>query len=206
MHDLEHLKLSSLGGFYPLSIKFDEDLLLSQLEKFEQHWKPYNPRKSGNNRFGLSLYSLDGSMAGIPDLDSVSEYNQVHGTQYTESDFCKPTRAWNEMTELSERVSGLSSYLGRSHFIKLTKGGFFPPHRDLGDCFRLVSIFKKVPGSFHFIHDESTISFTPGYLYFLDTRKVHSVFNYEDDLVMLVLNVAFHEKSIQFVKDNLEAK
>ena len=52
----------------------------------------YNPRKDVN-RWGLSLTSLDGGTNGIPDLDSLYEYNIDHGTKYTERDFVTPTKA-----------------------------------------------------------------------------------------------------------------
>ena len=48
-------------------------------------WVQYNPRKP-IARWGASITSLDGGTSGIPDLDSLKEYNKEHGTDYTEKD------------------------------------------------------------------------------------------------------------------------
>ena len=50
----------------------------------------YNPRKNVP-RYGLSITSLDGGVSGVPDLDSLYEYNKEHGTTYREYSFTVPT-------------------------------------------------------------------------------------------------------------------
>ena len=43
----------------------------------------YNRRKD-INRYGLSITSLDGGLTGIPDLDSLHEYNLENKTKHEE--------------------------------------------------------------------------------------------------------------------------
>ena len=55
------------------------------------NWVPYNPREK-IERYGCSITSLDGNDSGIPDLDSVLEYNFENATTYEEKDFRVQTR------------------------------------------------------------------------------------------------------------------
>ena len=63
-------------------------------------WVQYNPRKI-NKRQGLSVTSLDGGFSGVPDLDSLREYNLENGTQYNESNFKARTSIVNYIPELN---------------------------------------------------------------------------------------------------------
>ena len=66
--------LARYGDVYALSLHTDRDIL-KELKKY--NWVQYNPRKNIPRR-GLSITSLDGGLSGIPDLDSVKEYNIKH--------------------------------------------------------------------------------------------------------------------------------
>lgn len=197
-----HFQLSSLGAFYELDISFSQEHLNSQLKPFENDWKTYNPRKPNYNRYGLSLFSLDGSLSGVPDLDSIYEYDRENGTEHTEMSFNQPTPAWKEIPEISRRLAELEPFLVRSHFIRLDTGGFFPPHRDVGEAFRLIAFFGPSPNSFHLVIDGQMRYFRPNVLYFLDTHKVHSVVSFEDDAKILVLNVKYDEAALLFVQNH----
>ena len=58
---------------------FDYKKMLKELEPFKDEWKRYNPRKTENNRWGLSVTSFDGGLSGYPDLDSLLNYEQETG-------------------------------------------------------------------------------------------------------------------------------
>ena len=88
------------------------------------NWVQYNPRKS-INRFGCSITSLDGNDSGIPDLDSLVEYNRLNSTNYSEINFRQLTKHASPFTNFLQEFQ-----CGRSHFLKLGTGGFFPWHRD----------------------------------------------------------------------------
>ena len=63
----------------------------------------YNPRKD-INRWGLSITSLDGGLSGLPDLDSVLEYNRDHGTNYNERDFKVPTPVYEQNADFKKNT------------------------------------------------------------------------------------------------------
>ncbi len=64
--------VSTFGSYYPLSIKFNEEAVLSQLEAFSDRWVQYNKSKPQINRQGLSLTSLNGEVTGEIDLNSLA--------------------------------------------------------------------------------------------------------------------------------------
>ncbi len=201
--EIAYLKLSSLGETCPLKIKFDSVLLKKQLTPYLHNWIPYNQSKPGYNRYGLSLFSLDGGTSGEIDLSSVSEYNKENQKDYDEFSFRTPTRYWREFSSLSEPLKKIEKNLGRSHLLKFDRGGFFPPHRDRGRAFRLIAFFFCIPDHFVFLLEDKKFFFMPERLYFLDTRKAHSLFSFQDNATILVLNVEYNRDSLNFVIENL---
>ena len=55
-----HYKLFSLGNIIPLNIYIDSEKLEKDISLYKEHFKPYNPKKKGYNRFALSITSHDG--------------------------------------------------------------------------------------------------------------------------------------------------
>jgi len=203
------LHLTSLGDIIPLDFRLDVNKLKQQLKNFDNDWKTYNPRKQ-NNRQGLSITSLDGGLSGIPDLDSLFEYNKKHNTNIKEADINVRTPVATDISVIQPLVDMFDT-LGRSHFIRLNKGGFFPPHRDgkiLGvTCFRVLTMCHNCDrGQFKFIYEDKVIALEPGRPYVINTRKEHSVFSYVDDSVQLVLNVPLTENNYKCIIKHLEAK
>lgn len=157
-------------------------------------WVKYQPHKP-NNRYGLSVTSLDGGFSGEPDLYSLREWNAMHGTEYWEADFKARTNIVDFIPELNPFLDFFGSSLGRVHFLRLDAGGFFPPHRDNGaivdsPTFRVIvpiSNFSK--NEMKWIQEENVLNLEPGRTYFINTTRVHSVFSFTDNCTMLVLNV-----------------
>jgi hypothetical protein len=174
-------------------------------------WKQYNPRKN-NNRLGLSVTSLDGGYSGIPDLDSLLEYNKINETKYLETDFNVKTNIVEQIPMLSELLSLLSPDIGRCHFLKLNAGGFFPPHRDNGSAipsrtFRIiVPLGNTFPKNWYWIHEGKILNLTPGKTYCINTTKEHSLFSFTDNCCMLVLNVVASLKTLQVITNHLQTK
>ena len=170
----------------------------------------YNPRKDVN-RWGLSLTSLDGEMSGIPDLDSLFEYNKENNTSYVEQDFKTTTPAY-DYPDLKELLTPIQPYLFRSHILKIDKGGFFPPHRDFRgmqiDSFRIIiPLYNCSSPNLTFIIDDKIINWNYGSLYFVDTAKMHYLFNASfKPSYMIVLNVELNKNTIEFITNNLRAK
>ncbi len=169
----------------------------------ESFTRPYNKNKIGYKRRGLSLFSHDGGDSGEIDLGSIREYNFLNNTNYSEMSFNKPTKHWNDFHEVSNHLEPIADSIGRSHFISFDEGGFFPPHRDLGKTYRLISFFDCSPLSLYFILDNKKIAFTPGYFYFANTRKSHSLFSFQKNSIILVLNIEISQKTTNFVLSNL---
>lgn len=201
------LYLASLGDVFPLNINIDIEKTRKELEYFKDEWKQYNPRKP-NNRQGLSITSLDGKLSGIPDLDSLVEYNNSNNVRIKEVDI-------NVRTPVAEKVESIKPLLdifdtlGRSHFIRLNQGGFFPPHRDSKilnvNCFRVITLCHNCKRNhFNFIYEDRLLNLKPGVPYFINTRKIHSVFSYVDDSVQCVLNVPLTEKNYNAIAKHLE--
>ena len=175
-------------------------------EKFT--YVKYNPRKD-INRYGLSLTSLDGGTSGVPDLDSLYEYNQEHNIKYTERDFVTITPVYR-YPSISKLLRPIKDEMFRSHIIKLGPGGFFPPHRDFKgmdiDSFRIIIPLKNMkPPAFTFIVDGNIQHWNEGSLYFVDTAKMHYLFNADfDPVYMIVLNVNLNENTVKFITNNLQ--
>jgi hypothetical protein len=184
---------------------------VQQLLDSHPGWKQYNPRK-GINRYGLSITSIDGSYSGIPDLDSLLEYNKLNNTHYAETDFKIKTDIVEQIPNLQELVTALSPDIGRCHFLKLDAGGYFPPHRDNGSTIPSKTFRVIVPlgntslKKWYWIHEGKILNLTPGKTYCINTTKEHSVFSFTDNCCMLVLNVVASMKNLQFITTHLETK
>ena len=184
--------------------KFDISKIQTILD-ISQYWAPYNPRKQ-NNRFGLSLTSLDGGYSGIPDLDSLREYNILNNTNYTERSFTTRTPIVNELG-LGAFLDIWEPWLGRVHFLKLNAGGFFPPHRDNGlsipsRTIRIVVPIRWNKNNAIWIQDGHLLNLVEGTAYFVNTTKEHSVFSFHDDTIIMVLNILSSDETLNTIVSN----
>ena len=166
----------------------------------------YNPRKK-IDRQGLSITSLDGGVSGIPDLDSLHEYNKEHGTNYNELDFSVPTPVFAHPS-LKKIIGVFKPYMFRTHVLKINPGGFFPPHRDiLGDfdSFRLIiPLMNCNPPSGNFIVDGKLQHWQEGKLYFVDTAKLHYLFQSDfNSSYWIIINLKTSLDSLTAVLSNM---
>ena len=202
-----HQVLLSLGKVVSLDKCVNVDSVSKQFLSFGSHFKPYNPRKQGYNRYGLSITSQEGDFSHTPDLDSLNEYNKEHGTSFDESDFKEWTPFFKNCQELREMMTPFHKYMGRSHILRLNKGGFFPPHRDsitvVPKHFRLLISFGDPFHHFVFLLDDERMYLEPGRLYFINTRLVHSLFSFVDKSDFAVFNIDLCEGSVRAVLNNL---
>lgn len=187
--------LVTYGTFTRLKFYIDGKQLVKWTEENFEYVR-YNPRKN-IDRYGLSITSLDGGLTGIPDLDSLHEYNTEYGTKYEEQDFNVPTDVYNKNIDLQKFLEPWQDDMFRTHIIKLNPGGYFPKHRDFRgtrfDSFRLICpLFNPCT----FILEDKVLNWQTGALYFLDTAKVHELFNSSDrPSYWLVINVKLNERS-----------
>ena len=169
-------QLALYGDVIPLRLKLDYKKFEEGLKKYNNKWVQYNPRKN-IPRYGMSITSLDAGFSGIPDLDSLKEYNEKHNLNLDEPDIKTRTPMW---PYVESALSKFSNHLGRTHLIKKSAGGQFPSHRDGYDreikSFRLfLPIYNCNPPFNYFILDDKILNFEHGRLYFLNTLKEHIV-------------------------------
>ena len=88
-------RLSMMSDWQELS-SFDSRKMLKEIEPFKNDWKKYNPKKEGNNRWGLSVTSLDGGLSGVPDLTSLLDYEKQTGITLHNHDLNTPTDVWKK--------------------------------------------------------------------------------------------------------------
>ena len=206
---MNYQTLTQYGNFIELDVVTDAEQLVAWANDFE--WVKYNPRKDVN-RWGLSITSLDGGLSGVPDLDSLYEYNKENNTNYKEEDFKTPTPVLNK--QIYDILKPWDSYYYRTHFLKFGPGGFFPPHRDwnyhtgMPDNFRLIMPLRNVnPPSFNFVYEDKTLHWEPGRMYFLDTQRMHYLFNSSfTDSYWIVVNVELNDETIKHTLERLNQK
>lgn len=196
------IRLSLLGDWIKMKTTVDTKKLLNEISLFNNEWKSYNPRKS-IKRTGLSVTSFDGLLTGIPDLDSLSEYNKQHGTNYSNYQCTQLTQVYFQSEELQKVLAPYKNHLLRSHFIRLDSGGYFPPHRD---CYpekqnshleqiRMIFLIKNCHSdTLKFIHDNQLIQFSNGEIYYFNGNKTHTVFSLKDECIFLVVNLRFDDE------------
>ena len=190
-------RLALLEDFIELDIPVNKDIIdLTTL-----NWHQYNPRKTVN-RFGCSITSLDGKDTGIPDLDSLLEYNRLNQTDYTEKDFKARTIHSAPFKEFLDSFD-----VGRSHFLKLCPGGFFPWHRDSDPItFRLIyTIQSCTSDSLVWLEENTVIPLQNDQWYYINTRKKHSLFSFGES-VFAVFNVIMNTKTFNLLHHHFKVK
>lgn len=199
------LYLNSLGNVAPLEQFLNVRTLRQEIAPFEGDWKPYNPGKKGNSRWGLSLTSLDGGLSGVPDLYSLKDYNNEHQTSYREDQFNVFTPVYKESKELQKTLPGLTKNtpLGRSHILKMDQGSFFPPHRDNAllapECFRVFVSLSFSSESYSFVIDGKQYFFEAGLFYLMNTTLMHSLSSFKDNQCFIVLNVPLTVENVEHI-------
>lgn len=207
---MNYRTLSQYGSQIELDCTVNANELVDWSKNFE--FVQYNPRKEGVNRYGLSITSLGGDLSGVPDLDSLYEYNKIHGTTYKEKHFITPTEVMNDT--IKNLLDPWKGHYYRTHYLKFGPGGFFPPHRDWNyvdgesDIFRLILPLQNVnPPSFNFMLEDKALHWEPGRLYFLDTVKMHYLFNSSfTDSYWIVVNVQVNDETIRATLERLNQK
>lgn len=190
---------------FELDFSFNPLLVEKDLEPFENDWVQYNPDKPMNPRKGLSVTSLDGGLSGVPDLHSLREYNQKHGTSYRERDFATPTPVLAACPSIQPMLEYFRPYLGRTHFLRLDAGGYFPPHRDGAgpdevDVIRILVPIKGVcRNNFAFLYNDERLVLELGCTYFINTLVNHALFAFAP-VTLLVCNVRLNKESLALLK------
>jgi hypothetical protein len=193
--------LTNLGDKVKLKLKIDPYTVEQQLEKFKDNWCPYNQKKDvHNNRWGLPITSHTGDVMDNYHLNSFGYMQRYHDVEMKEENFTTPTDVYRSVPDLAKLVDVFAPDIGRVHLLRVDQGGFFPPHRDFPgvgpEYFRLLCVFGKCkPENFVHILDGQTFYPDPGFLYFINFQKDHSVFSFSDGLYALILTVKLNERT-----------
>ena len=198
--------VSNFGDVFAL--EYPEWNIQTARNVLEKHpgWTQYNPRKPSINRQGLSVTSLDGGFSGIPDLDSLKEYNRENATHLQESNFNKLTSITRSIPEATDVINSFPrGTIGRCHFLRLGPGGFFPPHRDNGLSLPVGTFRILVPlvnfsgdGQYVWLQEGKPVTLFAGTTYFINTTKIHSLFSFAERCEMMVVNIIATENAIKF--------
>lgn len=193
--------LTRFGSCYPLRLSSEQNChtIANELES-NFKWAQYNPRKN-IDRQGLSITSLDGGLSGIPDLDSLYDYEKETGISLNETNFNVKTPVYEYFKDWLDPIQ---KHLGRTHVIKLNRGAYFPPHRDNKhsniESFRLFLPLTYSSEQNFFLLEDKKLEFTNGKMYFIDTALMHTVFNTDDyPFYFVVANVILNEQSVNDV-------
>ena len=198
-------RLFTLGDIVPLKYSYNPDSILKQLDVWEDYWQKYNPRDGGIPRYGLPYTSIDGNIIDPISLDSIRVYNQLNGTRYLEEHFCHLTDVGKNIKELQPLNEMLGDQIYRSHFLRLSKGGFFPPHRDAiyNTSFRLIMPLDFKQDTTFFMYEGKPLNLENGRVYLMNTVKIHSLFSMVNHMTMLVFNVGLNERIVKDIYSNL---
>ena len=190
--------LCMLGDNVKLKLNIDVSSVLDKLAEFDQYWVPYNQKKDTiNNRHGLALTSHTGKIDDTMHLNSFGYAQRNLNIEMREDNFNTYTPAMTALTEIKD-IAEVFTDIGRVHILRIGKGGFFPPHRDFPqlepDYIRLSCMFGKAkPENYCMLFDGKPFYHDPGFFYFNNYQKDHSVFSFSDYVYVVILTVKLNE-------------
>lgn len=155
------------------------------LDTMNYSWYPYHVGK-GIERYAVSITSLDGSLTPGPNFESLHQYNEQHGTKYNEMSFTEQTPCSAPYAHLFDHF-----LVGRSHYLKLPRAGYFPWHRDPDpSSIRIVHTIKNCsPDKLVWILDDKPLQLRDDRWYMINTLKKHCLFAF-DEAMFAVFNIA----------------
>jgi hypothetical protein len=199
-------RLNSMSDWQEFS-GFNSHKMMEEIKPFDNDWKRYNPNKP-NNRWGLSVTSLDGGLSGVPDLTSLKTYEEETGIKLKNHDIVTPTRVWKESDELQKLLLPWERWVTRAHFLRMDRGSFFPDHFDINkhdpdyDEIRLTGFVNTNEYGLKWIYDDRIIKGQSGTLWYFNGSKRHSVFSTHDNMIILVVCLHWDKELFHYMVDN----
>ena len=166
-------------------LDIDHSELILTARQFENKAHTYQPEKGDRGRKVLDLVGSD----------KFNSNQSLQSTGICEMDFTDDTTYLKSMPNFRKVLKQFE--YGRSHILYLSKGGFFPPHRDGPiaphfdkECFRiLVPIEGCEEDDFAFIVDNKVIPLRNGKAHYINTFKKHYAFSFTDRCKFVILNI-----------------
>lgn len=200
------------GDFIPLNFYLDPQQTERELLPFQNSWTPYNIQRGDTGRLGLSITSLDGKLGG-QDMQSLYQYSQESGRKISENDYNQLTPVYDQVLTLKPILDYYRPELGRTRFVRMKAGGFFPTHRDHSVNFQVPDYFRLFVGlqntgrdKLFFIYDGQVINYEPGRVYLFNALKTHTVFSTMPEALIISLSLRLNQSAIVKTLAQLEIK
>lgn len=183
-------QLSALGTWEPLWFKIDENEWKENEETVKDLWRPFQPKTGiSNDRESILLYGAEGSQPTDP--CGLAQMARHTGVKPQEDSMTHPTIARDQFSCLTEVFKYFD--LGRTFAVRLNQGGHYPPHRDhillRRPTFRLIAFLGDSTGALKWEVEEKRVHVEPNHVYYVDTRKMHSLWSSDHRSTMVVFNV-----------------
>lgn len=183
-------QLSAIGTWEPLRFYIDEAEWRENELAVDKLWRPFQPQPGiANDRESILLYGAEGSQPTDP--CGLAQMARNTGVKPSEDSMIYPTSAKEKFTCLNEIFDYFD--FGRTFAVRLNQGGHYPPHRDhlllRRPTFRLIAFLGDSTGALKWEVEEKRVHFEPNHLYYVDTRKMHSLWSGNHRSTMVVFNV-----------------
>lgn len=200
--------LCHLGSYCKLKLRLNQYDILQQLQFYQNLWVRHNEIKDPhNNRWALPITSASGEITDTRHLGSFGYMKHTHNIEFSERDFITPTELYLKIPSVKNLVDMFYPDIGRVHFIRLDRGGFFPPHRDFKgmspEYFRLISVFGNCsPENYAFILDGKLVYAEPEWVYFSNVQLDHCAFSFSNSVYYLILTVKLTDRTHDIIMNN----
>jgi hypothetical protein len=179
------------------NFKLDHSELLGSTRKFEVDAVDYQPEKGDRGRKVLDL---------VGSIDNNSNQS-LQSSELNEMDFTEDTIYLKSMPAFSKFLHSFE--YGRSHVIYMSKGGFFPPHRDGPifphfdkECFRIiVPIEGCEEDDFTLVVGNKIVPLQNGRAYYVNTFKKHYAFSFTDRCKFVILNIRITLENVKALSE-----
>jgi len=196
-------QLSALGTWEPL--KFQISGWHKDEKNVTELWRPFQPKKNiSNDRESILLYGAEGSQPTDP--CGLAQMARHTGIKPREDSMIYPTSAAEMFTCLHDVFNVFD--FGRTFAVRLNQGGHYPPHRDhillTRPTFRLIAFLGDSTGALKWEVEDKRVTIQPNHLYYVDTRKTHSLWSSQHKSTMVVFNVIKNWENVMKVLTHLK--
>lgn len=198
-------QLSAIGTWEPLSFKIDAAEWKKNEESVVDLWRPFQPKPNiSNDRESILLYGAEGSQPTDP--CGLAQMARATGVKPSEDSMTYPTSAKDMFTCLGDVFDYFD--FGRTFAVRLNQGGHYPPHRDhlllRRPTFRLIAFLGDSTGALKWEVENTRVHVEPNHVYYVDTRKTHSLWSGAHGSTMVVFNVMKNWENVLKVLSKLK--
>jgi hypothetical protein len=198
-------QLSALGTWEPLRLKIRQGEWKENERSVKDLWRPFQPKEGIlNDRESILLYGAKGSQPTDP--CGLAQMARHTGIKPREDSMTYPTSAAEMFTCLHDVFDTFD--FGRTFAVRLNQGGHYPPHRDhillTRPTFRLIAFLGDSTGPLKWEVEDKRVTFQPNHLYYVDTRKTHSLWSGSHKSTMVVFNVMKNWENVMKILTNLK--